>query len=159
MSPVAKYAAVHGDPTGPGDGRPSALQIIKDERLPGALKGKVVFTTGCSSGIGVETARALHSTGADLYLTVPDMQKGHDVVKDILASSGSNQSKLELLHLELDSLQSVRDCAQHFLSSGRSLNVPINNAGVMACPDGQAKMLLRPILAPTILHTFFCFSY
>lgn len=38
-----------------------------------------------------------------MYLTVRDMQKGQDVVKDILASSSSNQGKLELLHLELDS--------------------------------------------------------
>ncbi len=63
MSPVTKYAAAHGDPRGPGDARPSALQIIKDERLQGALKGKIVFITGCSSGIGVETARAMHATG------------------------------------------------------------------------------------------------
>ena len=63
MSPITKYTAAHGDPRGAGDARPSALQIIKDEGLQGALKGKVVFITGCSSGIGVETARALHATG------------------------------------------------------------------------------------------------
>ena len=63
MSPIAKYTAAHGDPKGAGDARPSALQIIKDEGLLDALKGKVVFITGWSSGIGVETARALHATG------------------------------------------------------------------------------------------------
>ena len=63
MSPVLKYTAAHGDPRGAGDARPSALQIIKDEGLQDALKGKTVFITGCSSGIGVETARALHATG------------------------------------------------------------------------------------------------
>ena len=57
------------------------------------------------------------------------MQKGQDVVKDTLASSSSNPGKLELLHLELDSLQSVRDCAKHFLSKSCSLNILINNAG------------------------------
>ncbi len=57
------------------------------------------------------------------------MQKGQDVVQDILASSSSNQGKLELLHLELDSLQSVRDCAEHFLSKSCHLNILINNAG------------------------------
>ena len=64
-----------------------------------------------------------------MYLTVRDMHKGQTVVKDILTSSNSNQSKLELLHLELDSLQSVRDCAEHFLSKSCRLNILINNAG------------------------------
>ncbi|DBA66731.1 TPA: hypothetical protein ACH3X2_001880 [Trebouxia sp. C0005] len=67
------------------------------------------------------------------------MHKGQTVVKDILTSSNSNQSKLELLHLELDSLQSVRDCAEHFLSKSCRLNILINNAGVMCCPEGQTK--------------------
>jgi len=67
--------------------------------------------------------------GADLYLTVRDMKKGQDVVKDIMDSPSSNQGKLELLHFELDSLQSVRDCAEHFLSRSSSLNILINNAG------------------------------
>jgi hypothetical protein len=34
-----------------------------------------LYCAGCSSGIGVETARALHATGAHLFLTVRDMKK------------------------------------------------------------------------------------
>jgi hypothetical protein len=34
-----------------------------------------LYGAGCSSGIGVETARALHATGAHLFLTVRDMKK------------------------------------------------------------------------------------
>lgn len=70
---TSKYAAVHESPKGPGDARPTALQIIKDENLKGELSGKVAFVTGCSSGIGLETARALFATGATLFLTVSNI--------------------------------------------------------------------------------------
>ncbi len=73
---AAKYAAAHVQPAGPGDARPTALQIVSDEGLLGALPGSVFLVTGCSSGIGVETARALHATGADVSLTVRDVAKG-----------------------------------------------------------------------------------
>lgn len=46
------YAAVHKTPGGPGDARPTALDIVKDEELEGKLSDKVVLITGCSSGIG-----------------------------------------------------------------------------------------------------------
>ena len=72
---MAKYAATHVNPQGPGDSRPTALEIVQDEGLQGKLGGKVVLLTGASAGLGVETARALHSTGARLFLTTRDMAK------------------------------------------------------------------------------------
>lgn len=63
MSPASKHAAAYADPQGPGDARPTALQIIHGEDLQCALTGKVVLVTGCSSGIGIETSRALHAAG------------------------------------------------------------------------------------------------
>lgn len=115
------------------------MAIIEDEQLVNKLTDKVILITGCSSGIGVETARALHATGAHLFLTVRDMKKGEEVVKSILASNPTSQGKVELLKLELDSLQSVREGAAEFLKRSKQLNVLINNAGVMACPEGQTK--------------------
>ncbi|KAJ1564068.1 hypothetical protein HK405_015934, partial [Cladochytrium tenue] len=54
-----RYASVHENPQGPGDARPTAMQIIRDEGLESKLAGKTAFVTGCSAGIGVETAKAL----------------------------------------------------------------------------------------------------
>ena len=46
-----RYADVHKDTNGPGDARPTALQIVEDDDLVGKLSDKVMFITGTSSGI------------------------------------------------------------------------------------------------------------
>ena len=60
-----KFAEAHKNENlrGPGDARPTALQIIKDEGLEGKMTDKVFIVTGASAGIGVETGRALAATG------------------------------------------------------------------------------------------------
>ena len=73
--PNNPYAAAHRSPKGPGDARPTALQIIQDEHLEGKLTDKVILITGCSSGLGIETARALAKTGATLFVTARDPEK------------------------------------------------------------------------------------
>ncbi|KAG0647758.1 Short-chain aldehyde dehydrogenase [Hyphodiscus hymeniophilus] len=131
---TAKYAAAHQSPAGPGDARPTALQIIKDEGLENKLTGKVVLITGCSSGIGIETARALYATGATLYLTARDLSKAKAELPDLVTSD-----RVHFLELDLNSFKSVRACAAEFLSKSKTLNIFIANAGVMACPEGRTE--------------------
>ncbi|VUC35957.1 unnamed protein product [Clonostachys rosea] len=131
---ASRYAEVHKSPTGAGDARPTALQIIKDEQLENRLVGKNVLITGCSSGIGLETARALFATGATLYLTARDIPKA-----EIELSSLTSSGRVHLLELDLTSLDSVRACASKFLSQADHLHLFIANAGVMACPEGRTK--------------------
>ena len=50
---ASKYAAAFQSPSGAGDARPTALNVIEDEGLCGSWGGKVALVTGCSSGIGV----------------------------------------------------------------------------------------------------------
>lgn len=129
-SPYNPYAAAHASPQGEGDARPTGLQIIHDEGLTNKLTDKVMLVTGSSSGIGVETVRALHATGAHIFMQVRDMEKGSAVQKEILASSEGN-GKLELLYMELGSFESIRKGVKEFLEkSGGKLNVLINNAGM-----------------------------
>ncbi|KAJ9604654.1 hypothetical protein H2200_010768 [Cladophialophora chaetospira] len=127
-----RYADVHKDERldGPGDARPTALQIVKDNDLVGGMADKAILITGTSSGLGIETARALKATGAKLYLTVRDLKKGQEALKDIL-----EPGRVELLHLDLNSLDSARSCAQEFLQKSSILNVLINNAGIMMLPE------------------------
>ncbi len=67
-----------------------------------------------------------------MFITVRDLQKGQAALKDTLGNSKSSQGKVDLLQLDLNSLQSVRDCAADFLSKSKILTVLINNAGVLA---------------------------
>jgi NAD(P)-dependent dehydrogenase (short-subunit alcohol dehydrogenase family) len=155
-----RYAAVHATSTGPGDDRPTALQIIQDEDLVGKLNGKVILVTGCSSGIGVETARALHETSATLYLTARNVDKIRQAAPDLVASP-----RVHLLPLDLSSLGAVRTFVEEFKSKCHTLNILIANAGVMATPEGRtvdgfetqfgtnhlAHFLLVQLLKPTLL--------
>ena len=118
---------------------PTAQQIVNREGLTGKLTDKVILITGASSGIGIDTARALYHTGAHLFLPVRDTAKGEQVKRDIESSSGEGKGKIDLLTLDMDSLDSVRQCAADFLSKSKQLNVLICNAGVMAHPGGKTK--------------------
>ncbi|KAK6592008.1 oxidoreductase [Botrytis cinerea] len=129
---MSSYALSHEHPSGPGDARPTAQQIIQDEGIEGQWANKTILITGCSSGLGVETARALAATGATLYLTVRDVAKTKAILGDLL-----QLDRIHLLTLDLNSLASVRSCASEFLSRSESLNILIENAGVMTTPEGR----------------------
>ncbi|TPX62330.1 hypothetical protein PhCBS80983_g00440 [Powellomyces hirtus] len=136
-STAAKYATAHRSPKGPGDSRPTAMDIIRDENLIGKLADKVILITGASSGIGIETARALHATGAHLFFGVRNVKQGDKVAAQILSDGGSG--KIDVLEVHLDDLGSVRRCAAEFARRSKQLNVFIANAGVMACPESKTK--------------------
>ncbi|KIM98296.1 hypothetical protein OIDMADRAFT_127822 [Oidiodendron maius Zn] len=125
---MSRYAEAHLNPSGPGDARPTALQIIKDEGVEGKLAGKVVVITGTSSGIGIETARALSLTGARLLLTARDLNKATAALDGIL-----EPGRVELVEMDNTSLSSVRAAAKAILQkSNNQVNILVNNAGIMA---------------------------
>lgn len=147
------YSSAHRSPNGPGDGRPSAKQIIQDEGLEGGLAGKSVLITGCSSGIGVETAQALFLTGATLYLTARNLDKAKEALGNLAKSD-----RVHLLGLSLDSLESVRVCAAEYLSKSNTLDILICNAGVMATPEGRTKDGFETQLGTNHLGHFLLFN-
>jgi NAD(P)-dependent dehydrogenase (short-subunit alcohol dehydrogenase family) len=92
------------------------------------LSGKRAIVTGGSSGIGVETARALAGAGADVTLAVRDTAAGERVAQEIGGAVDVGQ-------LDLADLDSVHAFAEQW-SSG-PLDLLINNAGVMYLPERQ----------------------
>ncbi|CAG9988898.1 unnamed protein product [Clonostachys byssicola] len=128
------YAQVHEDPKGPGDARPTALNIIQDGKLEGVLQNQAVFITGCSAGMGVETAKAMYATGATLYLKFRNREKAQSALGEML-----NSERVHPLEMDLNSLASVRACAEHFLSKRKTLNILICNAGAHSPQKSQTK--------------------
>lgn len=127
---MSRYAEAFAKPNGPGDARPTALQIIKDEGAEGKLKGEVIVITGTSSGIGIETTRALASTGATLFLTARDVTKAQSALAGIF-----EPSRMEIVEMDQASLSSVRAAAAIILAKTSKIHLLVNNAGIMAIPD------------------------
>lgn len=128
-NPYTPYAEQHKNVSGPDDGRPSAHQVAKDSNAN--LKGKTILITGCSSGIGVETARTLYETGATLFLQARDMAKLEKVIDDIVSNAQINKDgpRPQGVEIHLDSLDSVRKGAEDFKKrSGNKLNILIKYA-------------------------------
>jgi NAD(P)-dependent dehydrogenase (short-subunit alcohol dehydrogenase family) len=96
------------------------------------LSGKRAIVTGGSSGIGVETARALASAGADVTLAVRDTDAGERTAADIVTDTGN--AAVQVGRLDLADQASVVAFAASWHGP---LHLLINNAGVMALPDLQ----------------------
>ncbi|KAL7917749.1 hypothetical protein ACQKWADRAFT_305945 [Trichoderma austrokoningii] len=131
MESSSPYAAAHADPQGARDARPTALQIIQDEGVESKLVGKVIVITGATSGIGVETARALSATGATLFLMARDLRKANKNLAEIL-----EPGRVSLVEMNLDSFESIRSGAEEILTASKGqVNILINSAGVMGIQE------------------------
>jgi NAD(P)-dependent dehydrogenase (short-subunit alcohol dehydrogenase family) len=108
-----------------------------DEVLEGVnLSGKRVLVTGVSAGLGVETARSLVAHGADVVGAARDLTKAKAATACVRAAA-ANGGGLELVEVDLASLDSVRVCANALVDDGKPFDLVICNAGVMAAPFGK----------------------
>ena len=96
------------------------------------LSGRTAIVTGASSGIGLETAKALTAAGARVILAVRDEGRGRKA-----AAAMAGPATPEILPLDLASLDSVRAFARDW--AREPVDLLINNAGVMIPPLGRTK--------------------
>ncbi|MFD9186756.1 SDR family NAD(P)-dependent oxidoreductase [Streptomyces phaeochromogenes] len=104
------------------------LRSSADDVLDGIdLTGKLAIVTGGYSGLGLETTRALTKAGA--RVVVPARRR--PVAEEAVAGLDG----VEVDELDLGELDSVRAFAERFLASDRTIDILIDNAGIMACPE------------------------
>jgi NAD(P)-dependent dehydrogenase (short-subunit alcohol dehydrogenase family) len=100
-----------------------------DDVLSGMnLKGKRIFVTGASAGLGVETARSLAAHGAQVVGAARDLNKAKAATEQVRKDSAANGGSFEVVELDLANLNSVRACADGLLAKGEPFDVVIANA-------------------------------
>ena len=110
-------------PIGSGFGPRSTAREVLDGV---DLSGRLAVVTGGYSGIGLETTRALAGAGARVVVPARRPESAREALDGL--------EGVEVDALDLADLDSVAAFTDRFLASGRSIDVLIGNAGVMACP-------------------------
>ena len=138
---------------------------MEDTQQSPSQDGRIMIVTGANTGLGYETALSLAQKGAKVIMACRNLSKANAakarIEKEVLAAD------LEVMEIDLSSLQSVRAFVNAYLSKHDRLDVLINNAGVMMPPytkteDGfelqfeanyLGHFLLTGLLLDTLLKT------
>ncbi len=122
-----------------------------------SLQGKTAIITGGHSGLGLEATRAIAGAGAEVIIGARDVDAAKAAMTGILpagnplstdgaaraAVAGASQlSNLTILALDLADWKSIKEFAHAIVSSGKHIDILINSAGIMACPErhiGEGK--------------------
>jgi NAD(P)-dependent dehydrogenase (short-subunit alcohol dehydrogenase family) len=99
------------------------------------LSGGVYIVTGANSGSGFATTKQLAEQGAIVIGACRRVNAGREAFADLGNISGS----VDAMELDLASLASVRRFADEFLAKNDRLDGLVNNAGIMACPEGKTE--------------------
>lgn len=110
------------------DASSTALQVLHGRDLT----NKVALITGANSGIGFETARALAKHGCTVIFACRNMLSAQECVYKIVAEKGS--ARCEIVHLDLKSLESVKECVKDVKNNFKKIDMVILNAGVCGIP-------------------------
>ena len=92
-----------------------------------SMNGRICLITGANTGIGKETALALARGGAKVVLACRAKERTQKVLDEVDALG---LEKAQFIELDLGSFESIRKAAAEYESSGLSLDVLVNNAGL-----------------------------
>ena len=129
------------------------------------LHGRIAVVTGANGGLGLETARALAVKGAYVVMAARNQRKAAAAADEIRGDAPD--ASLDLVALDLASQSSVRAAAEQITAAHKSVDLLINNAGVMGIPetktvdgfetqfgvDHLGHWTLTALLLPALLRT------
>jgi len=101
-------------------------------RSSARLDGKTVVITGANTGIGKETALDLSRRGAKIVMLCRNVEKAEVAATEIRKAT---EGEVVVHKMDLSSLASVREAAEQLGNSLEKIDILINNAGIMACPE------------------------
>ncbi|KAK2688523.1 hypothetical protein QWA68_012707 [Fusarium oxysporum] len=109
-----------------------------DKDIPD-LSGKVILVTGGNTGLGFEVIFQLSKhQPKHIYLAARSEEKANEAIKTLRKKS-PNAGPVTFLQLDLGSFASIKAAASTFRSMSDRLDILINNAGIMAVPEGLTK--------------------
>lgn len=128
------------------------------------MKSKTAIVTGANSGMGLATTIELALQGYHVIMACRSEERGRKALNEAIAATGSKQ--IELMPLDLGSMNSIRRFAEQFQSVHEKLDVLINNAGVVSLKREETSdgfemaigvnhlghYLLTRLLLPSLLH-------
>jgi NAD(P)-dependent dehydrogenase (short-subunit alcohol dehydrogenase family) len=115
-------------PGSPFNARSTAEEVTADLDLAGST----AVITGCNSGLGLESMRALAARGADVIGIARSERKAIAAAREVGA-------KITPLACDLSDLDSVADCSSQIAALQRPVDILMCNAGIMALPELQQK--------------------
>jgi len=95
--------------------------------------GKVAIVTGANSGLGFASAKALAEKGATVILACRSKERGREAQRQIATYASVNPV---FMQLDLSDLRSVERFSEAFAQQYDTIDVLMNNAGIMAAPYG-----------------------
>ncbi|XP_013188071.2 retinol dehydrogenase 14 [Amyelois transitella] len=91
------------------------------------MDGKTVIITGCTSGIGKETAKELARRGARVIMACRNMDAAEKLKQQII--DATRNTEIIAKKLDLSSFASIRSFAEDINKTEKKLDVLIHNAG------------------------------
>jgi NAD(P)-dependent dehydrogenase (short-subunit alcohol dehydrogenase family) len=98
----------------------------------GNLEDRKIIITGANSGLGFSATKILAENGAKVIMACRSLDKAKDAKQEIIEEL--DDPDLEVMELDLSSLESVESFAEEFREEYDSLDILCNNAGLMALP-------------------------
>jgi NAD(P)-dependent dehydrogenase (short-subunit alcohol dehydrogenase family) len=97
---------------------------------------KIALITGANSGLGYASTQALLKEDYYIYMACRSEAKALEAINTF---DSELREKVEYIHCDLSSFDSIRACADHILKNEKQLNALMLNAGLMATPPSETS--------------------